>query len=122
MSTNFYVSWRVSDAITMTLHVGTTTHGGFSMLSGKVFPTRDAWVGFLEHNRYSIELRDEYGNVHDLDKFINNYLLDSSPTASGAMMERLGALVRKAPLPTGANVTPVYWRDGAFLFYGGDFS
>lgn len=122
MHTNFYISWRINDTITMTLHVGASSRGVMTMFSGEVFPTREAWRTFLEHNYYSLVLRDEDGTEHDINKFIKDHLSDDSPSGADAMLiERLGALVRKEPLPTGANVRPAYWMDGEHLFYGGYF-
>lgn len=114
MGTNYYVNVAVSPEVTLNLHLGKTSGGSVVSLDGSVFPTVDAWLTFLDHNKGRVEVVDEYG-VDGVD-FVNG-LRDGN---IHQLESQLGyADPEDHPVP--ASERRAEWMDSGFLFSNSEF-
>lgn len=114
MGTNYYVNVAVSPDVTLNLHLGKTSGDEVVCLDGSVFPTVDAWLTFLDHNKGRVEVVDEYG-VDGVD-FVES-LRDGN---IHQMKSQLGyADPDDHPVP--ASERRAEWMDSGFLFSNSEF-
>ena len=66
MGTNYYADWKPEASVTIQLHICKS----FTGYSGRFFPSWDAWKTFLTHNPDTVTIRDEYGDVIELEEFV----------------------------------------------------
>lgn len=123
MSTNFYADWRISENVTVRLHIGKRVRESISTFSGTTFPTLDAWKTFLRHNVNTVQVVSEYSEPYETERFITEEI-DKDPNGSQRQIQWLrehGYTIHNTPVPPTLG-QPVYWLDGERLFYSGEFS
>ena len=136
MSKGYYAKWRIGDdlaaEITIKLFIGKQNGpGGLSTMSGRIFPTKDAWKTFLTHNRPIVTIVDEYGTEHDIDEFIKT-MIDregSEVNASECQIQWLrdhGHRISDQPQDRSVQWgkdghLKGHWLEGEQLFYVGEF-
>ena len=136
MSTGYYAKWKVGDdlaaEVIINLFIGKSNGpGGLSTMSGRVFPTKDAWKTFLNHNRPSVTIVDEYGCEKDFDDFIR-VMIDREGAEVNASERQVEWLLdhdyvisdqpqTKDVLWSLSGGKQGYWLEGEQLFYVGEF-
>lgn len=121
---NFYLETPIRGSLRLTItlkfHIGATSQGKFSTISGEHFPTVDVWLAFLTHNRNLIKIVDETGKESSVEHIIEMFNQPAN-TSQQEWLKENGYTIHSTPKPFSYNHHE-YWTDRGHLFTNGSFA